>query len=204
MAPADTVSVSAVPADAVSADAVSVRVVLADAVPADTVLVCVVPAAVVPVRKVVTSAGSATAGMINGRAKAATPLLSKNGSALGPERHVGRRCRYSAHAAGVRVTSVVVQSENELGGFCVQAKNSLASARMTARLLRSLSGGWRRHGGLCHYVVPRSPTLRDGRVAAVASRSEEQGVASFACHGGIGDLPWLPVFGSTARHLACA
>ena len=82
-------------------------------------------------------------------------LLSKNDSALGPERDVGRRCRFCAHAAGVRVNSVVVQSENELGGFCVQGKNSLVSACMTACLLRLLRGGSRRHSGLCRYLAPR-------------------------------------------------
>jgi hypothetical protein len=43
-----------------------------------------VPAGVVPVKRLVTSAGSATPGVINGRAKAAASSLSKNGPGLGP------------------------------------------------------------------------------------------------------------------------
>jgi hypothetical protein len=45
-----------------------------------------VPVSAASVRKVMTSAGSATAGVINGRAKAAASLLSKDGPGLGPER----------------------------------------------------------------------------------------------------------------------
>jgi hypothetical protein len=72
--------------------------------------------------------------VINGRAKAAASLHSKNGPGLGPGRDVD--VTTARTLLGVRVNSVVVQSENKLGGFCVRAENSLASARMTACLFR--------------------------------------------------------------------
>jgi hypothetical protein len=49
--------------------------------------------------------------VINGRAKAAASLLSKGDPGLGPERDIDVT---TAHA-GARVTSVILQSENNLG-----------------------------------------------------------------------------------------